>query len=75
VRGRRVANSLSVLDRRGRETGLRADYLREGANIEVRTLPNPFLTSDHTKVLLIDGERAFVGGMNIGHSIDTSGTT
>ena len=44
-----------------------AGYLREGANVEVRTLPNPFLTSDHTKVLLIDGERAFVGGMNIGH--------
>jgi phosphatidylserine/phosphatidylglycerophosphate/cardiolipin synthase-like enzyme len=44
-----------------------AAYLREGASIEVRTLPNPFLTSDHTKVLLVDGVRAFVGGMNIGH--------
>ena len=42
-------------------------YLREGSNVDVRALPNPFLTSDHTKVLLFDGERAFVGGMNIGH--------
>jgi cardiolipin synthase len=44
-----------------------AGYLREGSNVDVRAVPNPFLTSDHTKVLLFDGERAFVGGMNIGH--------
>jgi cardiolipin synthase len=44
-----------------------ASYLREGADVDVRALANPFLTSDHTKVLLFDGERAFVGGMNIGH--------
>ena len=44
-----------------------AAYLREGSNIDVRAVPNPFLTSDHTKVLLFDGERAFVGGMNIGY--------
>jgi cardiolipin synthase len=44
-----------------------AAYLREGAKVEVRALPNPFLTSDHTKVLLVDRTRAFVGGMNIGY--------
>lgn len=44
-----------------------ASHLREGSNVDVRTLANPFLTSDHTKVLLFDGRRAFVGGMNIGH--------
>jgi cardiolipin synthase len=42
-------------------------YLREGSAVEVRALPNPFLTSDHTKVLLFDGVRAFIGGMNIGY--------
>ncbi len=44
-----------------------ASHLREGSNVDVRTLANPFLTSDHTKALLFDGRRAFVGGMNIGH--------
>ena len=42
-------------------------YLLEGAGVEARTQPNPFLTSDHTKVIVVDGERAFVGGMNIGY--------
>jgi cardiolipin synthase len=42
-------------------------YLQEGAAIEARAQPNPFLTSDHTKVTIVDGERAFVGGMNIGY--------
>jgi len=67
-RGRRVANSLSVLDRRAAKPVSAAGYLRERANIpRCGRCPNPFLTSDHTKVLLIDSERAFVGGMNIGH--------
>jgi len=44
-----------------------AGYLREGSAVDVRALPNTFLTSDHTKVLLIDGDRAFAGGMNIGY--------
>ncbi|HEX9183020.1 MAG TPA: phospholipase D-like domain-containing protein, partial [Burkholderiales bacterium] len=42
-------------------------YLQDGAAVEARAQPNPFLTSDHTKVTLVDGERAFVGGMNIGY--------
>ena len=28
--------------------------------------PNPFLTSDHVKTLIVDRDLAFVGGMNIG---------
>ncbi|HET9042039.1 MAG TPA: phosphatidylserine/phosphatidylglycerophosphate/cardiolipin synthase family protein [Burkholderiales bacterium] len=42
-------------------------YLQDGAAVEARAQPNPFLTSDHTKVIVVDGERAFVGGMNIGY--------
>ena len=42
-------------------------YLQQGAAVEARAQPNPFLTSDHTKVFVVDGERAFVGGMNIGY--------
>jgi cardiolipin synthase len=42
-------------------------YLQQGAAVEARAQPNPFLTSDHTKVIVVDGERAFVGGMNIGY--------
>lgn len=42
------------------------DYLRDGSGVRVRTVSNPWLTSDHTKAIVIDGERAFVGGMNIG---------
>lgn len=43
-----------------------ADYLRRDSAVEVRQLDNPWLTSDHTKVIVIDGRRAFLGGMNIG---------
>jgi cardiolipin synthase len=42
------------------------EYLQEGSNIQVRTVANPWFTSDHTKAIIIDGERAFLGGMNIG---------
>jgi cardiolipin synthase len=41
-------------------------YLRNGSNVKVRTSGNPFLTGDHTKTLIFDGELAFLGGMNIG---------
>jgi cardiolipin synthase len=43
-----------------------ADYLRKDSNIEVRSLDNPWLTSDHTKVIVVDQGKAFIGGMNIG---------
>ncbi|NGP51969.1 phosphatidylserine/phosphatidylglycerophosphate/cardiolipin synthase family protein [Thioalkalivibrio sp. XN8] len=42
------------------------DYLRRDSNVEVRVVENPWFTSDHTKVIVIDRARAFVGGMNIG---------
>lgn len=41
-------------------------YLRADSRVQVRTLANPWLTSDHTKTVIIDGRRAFLGGMNIG---------
>jgi cardiolipin synthase A/B len=40
--------------------------LRENPNLHVRTFLNPWLSSDHSKVLLIDGQRAWLGGMNLG---------
>jgi cardiolipin synthase len=42
-------------------------HLRQGSRVKVRTSGNPYLTGDHTKTTVIDGERAFLGGMNIGH--------
>ena len=43
-----------------------ADYLRRGSDVAVRRADNPWFTSDHTKVIVVDGRRAFLGGMNIG---------
>src|SRR5574340_800507 len=43
-----------------------ADYLRRDSNIEVRVVNNPWLTSDHTKVIVVDRSQAYIGGMNIG---------
>lgn len=42
------------------------NYLRRGSRVKVRTVPNVWLAGDHTKTILIDGETAFLGGMNIG---------
>jgi len=42
------------------------EYLRADSAVHVVSSPNPLLTSDHTKAIFIDGELAFVGGMNIG---------
>jgi cardiolipin synthase len=42
------------------------EYLRTGSNVTVRTVANPWMTSDHTKAIIVDGQRAFLGGMNIG---------
>jgi cardiolipin synthase len=41
-------------------------YLEEGSHVRVRTHSNPFMTGDHVKSTIVDGELAFVGGMNIG---------
>lgn len=43
-----------------------ADYLRTDSNVEVRAVDNPWLTSDHTKVIVVDRSLAYIGGMNIG---------
>jgi cardiolipin synthase len=43
------------------------DILRRDSRIEVRASANPWLTGDHTKVVVIDRQRAFAGGMNIGY--------
>jgi cardiolipin synthase A/B len=41
-------------------------YLREGSDVHVRSFLNPWLSSDHVKLILVDGSRAWIGGMNIG---------
>ena len=41
-------------------------YLKSDSNVRVRPFLNPWLSSDHSKVLLIDGARAWLGGMNLG---------
>lgn len=40
-------------------------YLKEDSRVRVRRLLNPWLTCDHTKLLITD-DRAYLGGMNIG---------
>jgi cardiolipin synthase len=41
-------------------------YLEQDSAVRVRTVANIWFTGDHTKTILIDGETAFLGGMNIG---------
>jgi cardiolipin synthase len=41
-------------------------YLQRDSRVKVRAALNPWLSSDHSKVFLIDGRFAYVGGMNIG---------
>lgn len=43
-----------------------SSHLQSDSHVKVRTSGNPFLTGDHTKTTIIDGRRAFLGGMNIG---------
>lgn len=40
-------------------------FLESNSNIDVRQSQNPWLTGDHVKTAIIDGEVAFTGGMNI----------
>lgn len=42
------------------------DYLEAGSRVQVRPFLNPWLTSDHSKVVTVDGWWACLGGMNIG---------
>lgn len=41
-------------------------YLKEDSRVKVRPFLNPWLSSDHGKVLLVDGAQAWLGGMNLG---------
>ncbi len=41
-------------------------YLKRNSKVRVRRNANPWLTSDHTKTIIIDRKTAFLGGMNIG---------
>ena len=43
-----------------------SSHLRSDSRVKVRTSGNPFFTGDHTKTTIIDGNVAFLGGMNIG---------
>jgi cardiolipin synthase len=43
-----------------------ANYLRHDSDIQVRSLDNPWLTSDHTKLIVVDHGKGYIGGMNIG---------
>jgi cardiolipin synthase A/B len=41
-------------------------YLKRDSNVRVRPFLNPWFSSDHSKVLLVDGTQAWMGGMNLG---------
>ena len=41
-------------------------YLKTNSGVRVRPFLNPFCSYDHSKVYLVDGQRAWLGGMNIG---------
>jgi cardiolipin synthase len=42
------------------------DYLRSGTSIQVRPMAMPALVATHTKMIIVDGGKAWLGGMNIG---------
>jgi cardiolipin synthase len=41
-------------------------YLKENSRVRVRPFLNPWFSSDHSKVFLVDGAYAWLGGMNLG---------
>jgi len=41
-------------------------YLRQDSHVKVRPFLNPWFSTDHAKVFLVDGTHAWVGGMNLG---------
>jgi cardiolipin synthase len=41
-------------------------YLEEDSKVRVRMNANPWFTSDHTKTIIVDRKKAYIGGMNIG---------
>ncbi len=42
------------------------EYLTAGTHVDCRRTGNPCFIADHSKLHIIDGEKAFVGGMNLG---------
>ncbi|MGC4013834.1 MAG: phosphatidylserine/phosphatidylglycerophosphate/cardiolipin synthase family protein [Luteolibacter sp.] len=47
------------------------DYLEDGSKVRVRRILDPWLVSDHTKLLVFDAERAYLGGMNLGREYES----
>ncbi len=43
-----------------------AAYLRRESKVDLRIQANPLFAGDHSKSIIVDDRRAFVGGMNIG---------
>jgi cardiolipin synthase len=41
-------------------------FLRDGSQVRVRQFLNPWFSADHSKLFLVDGNRAWLGGMNVG---------
>jgi phosphatidylserine/phosphatidylglycerophosphate/cardiolipin synthase-like enzyme len=41
-------------------------YLRQNSRVRVHPFLNPWFSSDHSKVFLVDGTHAWMGGMNLG---------
>lgn len=41
-------------------------YLRNKGDVKVRISRNPWLIADHTKLIVVDENEAYLGGMNIG---------
>jgi cardiolipin synthase len=41
-------------------------YLQRDSKVHVRPFLNPWLSADHSKVILVDGTHAWLGGMNLG---------
>jgi cardiolipin synthase A/B len=43
-----------------------SSYLKQDSRVRVRHFLNPWLSSEHSKVFLVDGTHAWLGGMNVG---------
>lgn len=41
-------------------------YLREDSRVRVHPFLNPWFSTDHQKIYLVDGRHAWIGGMNLG---------
>ncbi len=41
-------------------------YLRQDSGVHVHPFLNPWFSSDHSKIFLVDGKYAWLGGMNLG---------